>query len=69
MARYLPKDWQTVKWTQASKYHVTSGEWTISKANVGELVKYTLWHSSKIVGVFDSLIEAKKWDKNKEKNN
>lgn len=48
-----------MNWTRASKHHITDGDKTISKALVGERVKYTAWLGGKMLGTFDDVESAK----------
>lgn len=48
-----------MKWKKLSDYAIQSGQYTISKAIVGDLEKFTLWEGEKMVGIFESAEEAK----------
>lgn len=48
-----------MEWKQVSKYNMTSGEWTISKALVGDSARYLLWRGDELMGGFDSADESK----------
>lgn len=49
-----------MRFVQADKYHLRSGEWTIAKCSVGDETKYALWRDKELIGVFDDAESSKR---------